>query len=231
VNPVFRERWLVTEKILGRIIALIGFSLFGCADSPELPMAWLTHPFAVGESVLGPLPPACPYGNVHVAVTTNGAALGAELAARVQIAYSDYLRLQGFRIVGESEVAYWSAFSLVSTNRQVSASFAWSVYMMARQDLGGRVQAPFRIAIDGDSQDDLSGFMLLKEVHLYDLDDQVRIAAEATADALLPHASRMCIAWNQSEELREELAQEILRIREERQRKRLRIESEEPSDS
>jgi hypothetical protein len=224
-----------SENQLRRLIALIGLILIGCAASPERPatMAWLTHPFAIGESAaVGPLPPLCPYADVSVAVSTNGAALDAELAERVQIAYSDYLRLQGFHVVGESEVAYWSAFSLVSLNRQVTASFAWSVYMMARQDLGGRVQAPFRIAVDGDEQEDLSGFMLLKEVHLYDLDSQVRIAAEATADALLPHASRMCIAWTQSEALREELAQEIRRIREERkQRKQLRFESDEPSDS
>jgi hypothetical protein len=226
---------MLTEIQLRRMVALIGLSLFGCAASPErpTPMAWLTHPFAIGESAaVGLLPPQCPYADVNVAVSTNGAALDVELAERVQIAYSEYLRLQGFHVVGESEVAYWSAFSLVSLNRQVTASFAWSVYMMARQDLGGRVQAPFRIAVDGDDQEDLSGFMLLKEVHLYDLDSQMRIAAEATADALLPHAFRMCIAWTQSEELREELAQEIRRIREERQqRKQLRFESDKPSDS
>lgn len=225
---------MLTESNLRWLLALVGLSLFGCAATPALPtpMAWLAHPFELGESVaLGPLPPQCPYADVHVAVSTNGAALDAELAERVQFAYSDYLRMQGFHVVSASEVAYWSAFSLVSLNRQVTASFAWSVYMMARQDLGGRVQAPFRIAVEGDDQDELSGFMLLKEVHLMDLDREVRSAAEATADALLPHASRMCIAWTQSEELREELAQEIRRIREERQRKHLRFESDQPSDS
>lgn len=225
---------MLTENQLRRMVALIGLCAFGCAATPELPtsMAWLAHPFAAEESVPHePLPLACPYADVYVAVGTNGAALNAELAERVQLAYSDYLGRQGFHVVTGSEVAYWSAFSLVTLNRQVTASFAWSVYMMARQDLGGRVRAPFRLAMEGDERDDLSGFMLLREVHLLDFDDEVRSAAEATANALLPHASRMCIAWTQSEELREELAQEIRRIREERQRKRLRIESDQPSDS
>jgi hypothetical protein len=233
MKPVYRERSMLTQSNLGRLLALIGLSLFGCATPTLPPMLWLAHPLAIGESVApAPLPAQCPYADVSIAVSTNGAALDAKLAERVQIAYSDYLRLQGFQVVGPSEVAYWSAFSLVSLNRQVTASFAWSVYMTARQDLGGRVQSPFRIAVDGDDQEDLSGFMLLKQVHLLDLDREVRSAAEATEDALLPHASRMCIAWTQSEELREELAQEIQRIREERQQhKQLRFESDEPSDS
>ncbi len=225
---------MLTENRLRRIIALIGLSVFGCAATSELPtpMAWLAHPFTPGESVdQGPLPLACPYADVYVAVGTNDADLNAELAERVQIAFSDYLARQGFHVVPASEVAYWSAFSLVRMNRQVTASFAWSVYMMARQDLGGRVQAPFRLAVEGDEQDDLSGFMLLREVHLLDLDSEVRSAAEETADALLPHASRMCIAWTENEELREELAQEIRRIRAERQKKRLEIGTDEPSDS
>ena len=236
---------MATEKQLRRIIALIGLSILGCAASPE---AWLAHPFTARESVdQGPLPLGCPYADVYVAVGTNDTALNAELAERVQISFANYLAGQGFRIAAASDVAYWSAFSLVSMNRQVTATFAWSVYTMARQDLGGRVQAPFRFAVEGDAQDDLSGFMLLREVHLLDIDSQVRSAAEATANALYPHASRMCVAWTENEELREELAQEMRRIRAQRQQqrnadpgsprdsvpqqKRLRIESEPPSDS
>ena len=214
------------------VALLIGLCALGCAAPPELPRSWIADRFGAGAEPRGPLPPLCPYADVYVTVSTNGAALDEELADKVEIAYSEHLRAQGFHLVTASDVAYWSAFSLVSLNRQVTASFAWSVYMMARQDLGGRVQAPFRFAADSDEQEDLSGFMLLKEVHLLELDSQVRIAAEATANALLPHAIRMCIAWTESEELRQELAQEMQRIREERkQNKRLQFESDQPSDS
>jgi len=225
---------MLTENPLRRTIALIGLCLFGCAATPEIPapMTWLAHPFAAGEAdALEPLPANCPHKDVYVAVSTNGAVLDAEVAERVQIAYSDSLGMQGFRVVTASEEAYWSAFSLVSLNRQVTASFVWSVYMMATQELGGRVPAPFRIAVEGDDHGDLSGFMLLREVRLQDLDSQVRSAAEATAVALLPHATRMCIAWTHDEAIREELAQEIRRVREERQRKRLQVDTEAPSDS
>ena len=213
------------------VALLIGLCALGCAAPPELPSSWIADRFGAGADPVGPLPPECPYADVYVAVSTNGAPLDEELAERVEIAYSEQLRMQGFHLVTASDVAYWSAFSLVSLNRQLTQSFAWSVYMMARQDLGGRVQAPFRFAEVSDEQDDLSGFMLLKEVHLLELDSQVRIAAEATANALLPHAIRMCIAWTQSEELRQELAREMQRIREERQNKRLQFESDAPSDS
>ncbi len=225
---------MLTKNHPRRIIALIGLSVFGCAATPELPApkASLAHQVAAGESVaLEPLPSECPYADVYVAVSTNGAALDAEVAERVQIAYSGYLGMQGFQIVTASEEAYWNAFSLLSLNRQVTATFVWSVYMMATQDLGGGIQAPFRFAVEGDDQGDLSGFMLLREVHLQDLDKQVRSAAEATTRALFPHASRMCIAWTHDEGIREELVQEILRVREQRHRKRLRLDADAPSDS
>jgi hypothetical protein len=205
------------------------------------------------------LPPPesdCPYANVYVAVSTSGSRKDARIAKRVRHAYSDSLSEQGFSVVSAPEDAYWSAFSMVRLNPRIEPSFAWTVYMMATQDAGGRVQSPRDFEGEAGDQGELSGFMLLREVRLLELELEARSAALDTAGALLPHATRMCTAWTLSpegdepshesgeifqvqreddpyEELRRELREEIARVRRDRDRQRrlLEIGVTEPSGS
>jgi hypothetical protein len=233
---------MIAREQLRGIGVLVGLCVFGCAQTP----AHVAPP----PSATGPaLADDCPYASVYVAVSTNGSKRDTKVARRIQVAYSDYLGERGFHVVPAPEQAYWNAFSLVRLSRRIDSTFAWAVYMMATEDLRGADQTPFDFANEDDDPSELSGFMLLKEVRLLELDLQAREAAEATAGALLPHASRMCVAWvtehapdttarmeeptpdrNAIERLRQELTQEILRVRRERQRKRLRIDIEAPSD-
>lgn len=205
------------------------------------------------------LPPPesdCPYANVYVAVAANGSRKDRRIAKRIRHAYSNFLGEQGFSVVSAPEDAYWSAFSMVRLNRRIEPSFAWTVYMMATQDTGGRSQIPRDFEGEAGDQDELSGFMLLREVRLLELDLEARSAALDTAGALLPHATRMCTAWTLSpegdepsqesgeilqvqreddpyEELRRELRREITRVRRDRDRQRrlLEIGVQEPSGS
>lgn len=219
----------------------IALALFGCAATPEAVVA----PAPTEPLVQTLLAPGCPYANVYIDVSTQGPELEAKIATRVRLAYEESLGERGFSVVAAPDEAYWSAFSLVHLEHPVDAKFAWSVYMMATQDLRGRVQTPIRFAAAHDEQADLSGFMLLKEVRVVELDRQVRRAAEDTAGALLPHTSRMCVAWTEEpeedpsagfkqvrnaddliEELRDELAEEIQRVRRARQQKSLDVGAE-----
>jgi len=231
-----------THAIRRSVIA-IGLALFGCVSTPDA-VAPAAPPEPMAQTALAP---GCPYANVYIDVSTQGPA-EAKLAERVRLAYEQSLGERGFSVVAAPDEAYWSAFSLVHLEHPVDAKFAWSVYMMATQDLRGRVQTPVRFAAANDDQADLSGFMLLKEVRVMELDRQVRRGAEDTAGALLPHASRMCVAWTSQpqddaapgftdvrgtddlvEKLRNELAQEIQRIRRARQHGDLQIGVEPPS--
>ena len=218
----------------------IALALFGCAATPEAVVAPAPEPLV--QTLLAP---GCPYANVYIDVSTQGPELEAKIATRVRLAYEESLGERGFSVVAAPDEAYWSAFSLVHLEHPVDAKFAWSVYMMATQDLRGRVQTPIRFAAANEDQADLSGFMLLKEVRVIELDRQVRRAAEDTAGALLPHTSRMCVAWTEEPEedpsagfkrvrnaddlietLRDELAQEIQRVRRARQHKSLDVGAE-----
>jgi hypothetical protein len=220
----------VRTAVIGMALALVG-----CAATPED----VAPPVA---RVYPPLAPHCPYANVYVNVAAQGEKRDLKIAERVRTAYVEILAERGFQVVPAPDEAYWSAFSLVHMNQRVDSTFAWSVYMMATQDLRGRVQTPVRFAAATDDQGDLSGFMLLKEIRLLELDLQVRAAAEGTAQALLPHTSRMCIAWAREpqdddtqgfhevrnaddlvEKLRDELAQEIERVRRARQHRSLEV--------
>jgi hypothetical protein len=222
------------ENLLRSFGILIGLTVLGCAATPE-PM-----PRSVPAQLT--LAPGCPYSNVYVAVSTKGEERDTKLAERVRVTYAESLGAQGFSVVTLPEEAYWSAFSLVHLSNPVDATFAWSVYMMATQDLRGRVQTPIRFAAAEDDVSDLSGFMLLREIHLLELDAQVRRAAEDTAVALAPHTARMCMAWTTEpmddlapsfhqvrgaddliEKLRDELAKEILRVRREQQQRSLEV--------
>ena len=119
--------------------------------------------------------------------------------------------------------------------------------MMATQDTGGRVQTPRDFEGEAGDQDELSGFMLLREVRLLELELEARSAALDTAGALLPHATRMCTAWKLSpgiedpshesgeiiqaqgvgdsfEELRRQLANEVRRVKRNRARQQRLLE-------
>lgn len=226
---------MIAENRFRGIMILIGFLVFGCAPS--------VAPIEPAVSSPPPIPlPGCPYANVYVAVSTNGATKDARVAKRVQLAYSDFLGEQGFSVVAEPEEAYWSAFSMVSLSPRVDSTFAWTVYVMATQDLEGRVQTPVNFSGEGRAATELSGFMLLREVRLLELELQVQEAAAETAEALLPHACRMCVAWknrpdeemaSHTEELAEEIVQveqrrddRIERLREELRREITRIRQE-----
>jgi len=236
---------MITENGLRGLMILVGFSACGCAALA----GYVTTPSEpLGRKLVAP---GCPYASVYVAAATNGLKRDQQVASRVRIAYSEYLGQQGFSIVAAPEEAYWSAFSLVRLSRRVDSSFAWAVYMMATQDDRGQVQTPIEFAAADDEEAELSGFMLLREVRLLELDLAVRRAAENTADALVPHASRMCIAWNTEpqgevaardlgqgqqresgsiERLRKELEREIVRVRRERQQKLLQVGVDGPAD-
>jgi hypothetical protein len=230
-----------TVHEIRRSVIGIGLALVGCVAMPDAvaPVASREPP---SQPALAPLASGCPYANVYVDVSAQGAEPEAKLAERVRLAYEQSLGERGFSVVAAPDEAYWSAFSLVHLEQPLDAKFSWSVYMMATQDLRGRVQTPVRFAAAGDEQADLSGFMLLKQVRVMELDRQVRRGAEDTAGALLPHASRMCVAWTSEpqddaapgfthvrgtddlvEKLRDELAQDIQRIRRSRQQRDLEI--------
>jgi hypothetical protein len=237
---------MIAENHLRGIMILVALSVLGCAPSvgrvePTLSSA---HPIPT---------PGCPYANVYVAVSTDGSTKDKRIAERVRLAYSEFLGEQGFSVAAAPEEAYWSAFSMVHLSPRIDSTFAWTVYVMATQDLQGRIQTPIDFSGEGEGETELSGFMLLREVQLLELDLQAQQAAADTAGALLPHAFRMCVAWNtkpkeevapQTEEpgeeivqveqeeddllksLREELNREITRIRRERTKRQQRKELE-----
>jgi hypothetical protein len=170
---------------------LVGLCVLGCTATPQrvddTPV--ISPAYRISD-------PECPYANVYVAVSTNGSKKDTKIAKRVRFAYSDFLVEHGFSIVGEPEEAYWSAFSMVRLSPRIDPSFAWTVYMMATHDLRGDDQTPRNFAQATDDENgELSGFMILREVRLLELETQARRAALDTAGALLPHASRMCKNW------------------------------------
>jgi hypothetical protein len=242
---------MIAEKQLRGIVILIGLCVVGCAPFVERfePTASSAHPIPV---------PGCPYASVYAAVSANGLEKEGRVAERVRLAYSRFLGQQGFTVVATPEEAYWSSFSMVRLSRRTDSTFAWAAYVMATQDVEGRIQGPVRFAGEGERATELSGFMLLREVRLLELDLQAQRAAADTAGALLPHTFRMCLAWSTqaSEEvvshvegppngvgpeggdstrrLRDELRREMRRVRRqraERPQKRLEIEVEDRSES
>jgi hypothetical protein len=189
-----------------RTLALLAcLSAFACATRPP--------PGAIAPGRVDALPTECPYAGVHLAVLSNGDDLEARIAGHMRQAYARHLASSGFEVLETPEGAYWDAFSLVATGGRVHASFAWSVYVMATEDATGERRAPRRFALAGDDTSDLSGFMFLKQVRVHDIESEARKAARATADALLPHAHHMCVSWVEAETVREELAQEMRRVR------------------
>jgi len=225
---------------------LVGLCVLGCA-----PSVGRFEPTVSSADLI--LAPGCPYASVYVAVSTGGSKKDTRIAKRVRLAYSDFLGEQGFSIVASPEGAYWSAFSMVSLSPRIDSTFAWTVYVMATQDLQGRIQTPVNFSAEGGGATELSGFMLLREVRLLELELQAQRAAADTAEALLPHACRMCVAWKTKPEeavathteepaeeivrveqeaddplegLREELNREITRIRRERTKERQRKQLE-----
>lgn len=204
----------------------------------------------VGPLYEDPLAFGCPYASVHVAVSSETETKSDEIAERVRAAYTESLIEQGFVIVSEPADAYWSAFSLVHLSQRIDSTFAWSLYMMATADAEGGLQSPLDFASPGDEAVERSGFMLLREIRIRELDEQVRRAGMDTAVALRPHANRMCVAWAldpnaeilsmgnrgrwREEEsiraLRRELEQEILRARRDRQRRSIEVHVEEGPD-
>ncbi len=163
----------------------------------------------------------CPYSTVHIAVATNGGQRDWQIAERVRHGYASALSSAGFRVVETPDHAYWSAFSLLNVSARIDSIFHWSVYMMATHDIAGELQTPLRFAMEGDDPAHLSGFMFLKEVRLRELDTVVQDAGENTAGALVGHALRMCITWTEDEKLRQQLSEEIARIRDEKVQKNL----------
>lgn len=219
------------DRVAG-VLLLAALGGLGCGTLPgpwqrELPGAHV-RAFAPGEIATLPLPFGCPYAGVYLAMSTNGSLRDVQVAERIRLAYADHLGTSGFQLVDSPEQAYWSAFSMVTSSQELAATFAWSVYMTATWDLAGDLRVPLRFASEFDPRDDMSGFMLLRELHLRELELHAQRAAEATASALLPHASQMCVAWVRDEAVREELAQEIQRTRQQQQqrRKSLHLETE-----
>ena len=228
---------MIGMKKLRRILVPIALSIMGVGASD-----------AIASFPDRALPGSdCPYASVYVAVSTNGSRKDTRIAKRVRHAYSDSLSEQGFSVVSAPEDAYWSAFSMVRLNQRIEPSFAWTVYMMATQDLQGRVQSPRDFEREAHGPDELSGYMLLREVRLLELELEARSAALDTAGALLPHATRMCTAWNLSpegegtshesgeilrvqaeddpfEELRRQLANEVRRVKRNRARQQRLLE-------
>jgi hypothetical protein len=164
---------MIAENHLRGIMILVALSVLGCAPSvgrvePTLSSA---HPIPT---------PGCPYANVYVAVSTDGSTKDKRIAERVRLAYSEFLGEQGFSVAAAPEEAYWSAFSMVHLSPRIDSTFAWTVYVMATQDLQGRIQTPIDFSGEGEGETELSGFMLLREVQLLELDLQAQQAAADT---------------------------------------------------
>ena len=164
---------MIAENSIRAAAILIGLSVLGCAPItvPVGDTAEIQHPT---------LHPDCPYANVYVAVSTNGSDRDTKIAERIRLRYADFLEKQGFSIVDAPEQAYWSAFSMVRLSHRIDSTFAWTVYMMATQDLQGDIQTPRNFAGENAEESERSGFMLLRGVRLLELKLQTEQAAVST---------------------------------------------------
>ena len=142
----------------------------------------------------------------------------------------------GFVIARENEFSYWIVTSHAREINRESA--VWHVAMYAQPELGDGVILFTRNFISlGGKRVEYAGFVALSEV--FPINSAAALAkdfAEGAADALLSGAHRRCQDMNvtlleeeaQLERMRDQLTEEIIRVRERRaeQEKRLKLQVE-----
>jgi hypothetical protein len=154
--------------------------------------------------------------------------------------FSEALTREGFKVVDPSAMHHWWASSLALDTGDNSA--AWTILVRATPEIGGGGIhfTTVRKTVDG-REGSFSGMQLLRAFAKHEAPEAARLAAKGIAKELLPAAHRRCSdanlafeeTWGQLEKLRNELTQEIERVRrahDERERasgvKQLEIEVE-----
>jgi hypothetical protein len=137
--------------------------------------------------------------------------------------FSTALTQAGFNVVDAGEMHHWWASSL--TLDTGANSVAWTILVRATPEIGnGAIQfTSVRKTVDGQ-EGSFSGMQSLRAFHKDQAPEAAGLAAEGVANELLPAAHRRCgdigatleAAQMRLEQLRSELAEEIKRVRRER---------------
>jgi len=181
--------------------------------------------------------PDCPYLRVAVQSPIGSDEVDQE---PMRDLFSTALTRVGFTIVDPGEMHHWWASSL-ALNTGVK-SVAWTILVRATAEIGnGAIQfTSVRKTVDG-REGSFSGMQSLRAFDRDQAPEAARLAAERIAEGLLPAAHRRCddigatleAAQIRLEQLRNELTEEIERVRREKaqhekagHQKQLKIEVE-----
>ncbi|MBW2494071.1 MAG: hypothetical protein JRE43_04910 [Deltaproteobacteria bacterium] len=193
--------------------------------------------FMGGEDLPAPVDSTCRY--VRVAIQSP---VGSEETEQepMRDLFSQALAREGFNVVDPSEVHHWWASSLALNTSEDFA--AWTLLVRATPEIGaGEIHFTTVEKTVNGLEGSFSGMQLLRLFAKHEAPEVARLAAQEVAKNLLPAAHRRCgdanlafeETWGHLEKLRNELAQEIERVKREnhdRERaravKRLEIEVE-----
>ena len=183
----------------------------------------------------------CPYLRVYVTWQV-GADFDAGLQSWAAHTYSALLDAQGFEIVDDPEAAYWSVTTTAMRSAQNRRVMIWHTSFRERPRVVGRrivIGPHMTIPVTATAQadmEDLREFNNFGEIFLRDFAATAAYIAEQNARLFGRRALRYCTDLpfalreeeGRLERLREELSEEIHRVREGRrratQRKRLELE-------
>jgi hypothetical protein len=136
--------------------------------------------------------------------------------------FSKALTREGFKVVDASAMHHWWASSLTLDTGANSA--AWTILVRAIPEIGGgEIQFTTVQKTVNGREGSFSGMQLLRAFAKHEAPEAARLAAKGIAKDLLPAAHRRCSdanfafeeTWGRLEKLRNELTQEIERVRRE----------------
>jgi hypothetical protein len=171
----------------------------------------------------------CPYLRVFVDWMKDG---DLQLQESVANTYSDFLHAAGFLVTQDPSRAYFFVGSHAMPSIQNDEMLIWSVSTEARPEIVRGRSQPFSQRIIRMGMGQLTRVSDLHEIPRADLHEFASLAAGTAAEELLPRARRRCdnldFSLREDEEhlqrIRQELTEEIQRVRWERRRQRKGLE-------
>jgi hypothetical protein len=177
-----------------------------------------------GENLSSTPEPDCPYLRVSVQSPIGSDEADQEWMREL---FSEALVQVGFTVVEPGAMHHWWASSLALNTG--ANSVAWTILVRATAEIGnGAIQfTSVQKTVDG-REGSFSGMQSLRSFHRDQAPEAARLAAERIAEGLLPAAHRRCddigatleAAQMRLEQLRNELTEEIERVRREKARRK-----------
>ncbi|HEY5657248.1 MAG TPA: hypothetical protein VIY27_05625 [Myxococcota bacterium] len=173
----------------------------------------------------------CPYRGLSVFsdMPEDWSEKDRDITARVGESFAGEMAKRGFKIVDpnapDTEFIYWMAYNHAMQDVNSKGSFIWTAHTQALNDLRGRYHLGF--AVQGQPLGHgVVAYYGLFQWKIDDLDTVAAKMAEQTARSLSPHMAEMCDDWiterraeeARLEQIRQQLVEEIQRVRLERAR-------------